>query len=362
MHKIEMVKTSQIRFYHEKLFSLYDTDSDRYKRLDESILERGILSPLIVQQIDFAGNFEVLSGNNRLNVARKNDLSAVPCIVVQTESDEEARLIVIESNWQRSVSEMTVSHRAKVFAAWYEAIKRQGKRTDLLTELEALEEESKRAVESEDYLKKISGIMPFKAPSDAENLTSGHNDQTLTFISRKTGFSSSEIQRYVRVAKLPDFLLDYVDNDRIALMAAVELSYLRPDVWTYLNSLLVADPKLKISVKTAAKLRQLDSIDKIESLAQLQDAVNGSKAAKVGSISTVSLPGKFLSQFFNKTETKKNISSAIEKSLRLRTQTIPDILRRHGAMPVGDDKLDELIVEAVEAYFVKNEEYTGSEE
>lgn len=354
MNSIENISTSRIRFYHEKLFSLYDTDRDRYKRLEESILERGILSPLIVQQIDFAGNFEVLSGNNRLNVARLNDLPTVPCIVVQTESDEEARLIVIESNWQRSVSEMSVSYRAKVFAAWYEAIKRQGRRSDLLTELEALEEESRRAVESEDYVKKISEISGCQAPSDAENSTSGHNDQKLTFLSQKTGFSSSEIQRYVRVAKLPDFLLDYVDNGRIALMAAVELSYLRSDVWTYLNSLLVADPKLKISIKTAAGLRQLDSINKIDSLAQLQNAVNSSGAAKVGSISKVSLPGKFLSQFFNKTETKKNISSAIEKSLRLRTQTIPDILRRHNAMPVGDDKLDELIVEAVEAYLCEN--------
>lgn len=348
--EIRQIERVRLRHYHENLFPLYDPNSERYKRLKESIAERGILSPLIVHQIDLQGNFEILSGNNRHRVACELDLATEPCIVIRTASDEEARLIVIESNWQRSISEMTITGRAKVIAEWYKAIKSQGRRTDLLTEIEALQAEQEREDISENYLKKILDAEACKAPSDAENGTSRQIGENLGYISSKTGYSADDIYRYCRIAMLPDELSMYVNNGRIPFRAAVELSYLKGnEVFMWLSVILAGDNKLKITVAKAFTLRQLQAAQALTSITDAQDVLKGKKTVKPKVGRTVALNSKFLSQFFSGGEKKKDIEQTIERSLRLTTQTIPEIIRDSGA-EVDENSLEDYIAEAVAAY------------
>lgn len=340
---ITFLPPQKLRFYHEDLFELYPEFSDRYQRLWESIGERGILHPLIVQQTDLFGNeFEILSGNNRFNVGNNQGMDSFPCIIVKTETDEEARLIVIESNWQRSISDMKPSKRAKVVSEWYNAVKHQGKRTDLLNEIEQLNCEDEY-----DFPNSKNAKISLKSPIDAENSTSDQIGPKLN--DNAFGLSPTDIKRNVRVAMLPDCLLEFVDNQRIPFIAAVDVSYLRNDIWNYIYTLMNSNPKLKLTIKVAITMRQLDKIGELKTLSQVQSAFNGlvnnaEKARKV------SLSEKLLSQFFNHQEKKQVITGTIEKSLRLRTQTIPDILRQRGVAITNDDKLDEYIIEAVSAY------------
>ncbi len=355
MAEIKQIERVKLRHYHENLFPLYDPNSGRYQRLKESIAERGILSPLIVQQIDLQGNFEILSGNNRHRVACELDLATEPCIVIRTASDEEARLIVIESNWQRSISEMTITGRAKVIAEWYNAIKSQGRRTDLLTAIEALQAEQERADISENYLKKILDAEAYKSPSDAENGTSRQIWDNLGYISSKTGFATDDIYRYCQIAKLPDELSEYINNGRIPFRTAVELSYLKGnEVFMWLSVLLAGDDKLKITIAKAVTLRQLQATQALNSITDAQDVLRGKKTVKAQTGRTVALNSKFLSQFFNSREKKKIIEQTIERSLRLTTQTIPEILKASGA-EVDENNLEDFIADAVSAYIAKGD-------
>lgn len=108
----------------------------RLQRMIESIRENGIWDPIIVRPID-DNYYEILSGHNRAEAAKRAELSAVPAIVKEGLSEDEALLIVTESNLlQRSFKDMLHSERAVAIYNHYASIKNQGKRTDLIKDIE----------------------------------------------------------------------------------------------------------------------------------------------------------------------------------------------------------------------------------
>ena len=162
-----------------------DEDMDQ---LVQSVKERGIITPITVRPKE-DGRYEIVSGHRRVKACALAGLETVRAEIKEMTRDE-AIILMVDSNLQRSV--IRPSERAFSYKMRLDAMNRQGKRTDLTS-------------------------APVGQKLSREELA------------LRTGDSHSQIQRYIRLTELIPSLLDQVDEGRIALRPAVELSYLTPE-------------------------------------------------------------------------------------------------------------------------------------
>lgn len=155
----------------------------------ESVKEHGVLVPVLVREKP-GGGYEMVSGHRRKMASELADKKEMPCIV-RNLSDDEAILIMVDSNLQRE--KILPSEKAFAYKMKLDAMKRQGMRNDLTC---APVEHKLKGVKSRDIL--------------AENSKD----------SRET------IRRYIRLTELITPILEMVDDNKIAMRPAVELSYL----------------------------------------------------------------------------------------------------------------------------------------
>lgn len=157
------------------------------EQLVESIKDRGVITPITLRQKD-DGRYEIVSGHRRRKASELAGLDTVPAEIKDLSRDE-AIILMVESNLQRSV--ILPSEKAKSYKMRLEAMKRQqGSRTDLTS-------------------------VPL-----------GQKLSTREMIAENSPDSNTQIQRYIRLNELIPELLDMVDEGKIALRPAVELSYL----------------------------------------------------------------------------------------------------------------------------------------
>ena len=159
---------------------------DDMELLIESVQQHGVITPIIVRQKE-DGRYETAAGHRRRMASEINGLSTIPAEVREMTRDE-AIIIMCESNLQRS--KILPSEKAYSYKMRLEAMKRQGRRTDL-----------------------TSAPVEPKLRSNEE-------------LAQKSDDSRAQIQRYIRLTNLTPALLDMVDEGRIAFRPAVELSYL----------------------------------------------------------------------------------------------------------------------------------------
>ena len=162
-----------------------DEDMDQ---LVASIKERGLITPITLRPKE-DGRYEIVSGHRRKKACELAGLETVKAEVREMSRDE-AIILMVESNLQRSV--ILPSEKAFSYKMRLEAMKRQGQRTDL-----------------------TSGPVVPKFARDA--------------LGEQTEESGRQVSRYIRLTELDPALLDMVDEGRIALRPAVEISYLQKD-------------------------------------------------------------------------------------------------------------------------------------
>ena len=163
-------------------------DDEEMKSLIESIREYGILTPLIVSRQGRRGDvIQLVSGHRRLHAAKELGLQVIPVSYV-TMTPAEIEIAVVDSNLQRE--HILPSEKAKAYKLKMEAMKKQGKRTDLTSD-------------------QVGPKLAVEKISDED--------------------SASQVKRYIRLNYLIPELLQMVDEERIALTPAVELSYLTED-------------------------------------------------------------------------------------------------------------------------------------
>lgn len=213
-------------------------DDEKMNDLVESVKERGILFPLIVRPKE-DGTYELVSGHRRKRAAQKLNIENIKCIVKEI-SDDEATILMVDSNIQRE--EVLPSEKAFAYKMKLDALKHQGKRTDL-------DEDSTYAP--------VEQKLNYEQTS-RQQLADESNE------------SREQIRRYIRLTMLIPELLDEVDKKRIAFRPAVELSYLEEE-WQYvvLNKLEFDEvsPSLSQAI-TLKKMQQEKTIteEKIEEL------------------------------------------------------------------------------------------------
>ena len=120
--------------YRNHPFSIHE--GKRMADLVTSIKEHGIVAPVIVQPLE-NGYYEILSGHNRVEAARQAGVEKVPCLVKRNLTEEEAMLVVVESNlMQRSFFDLKESEKADVVWCRQEAMKKKRERPEFLEEVQ----------------------------------------------------------------------------------------------------------------------------------------------------------------------------------------------------------------------------------
>jgi len=182
--KIYNIPLSEIDDFPDHPFQVrLDEDMDQ---LVESVKERGVITPITLRQKE-DGRYEIVSGHRRRKACELAGLATVPAEIKELTRDE-AIILMVESNLQRST--ILPSEKAFSYKMRLEAMNRQGQRTDLTF-----------------------------SPLD-KKLRSGQE------LASNVGDSQAQIYRYIRLTELIPDLLTMVDEGRIALRPAVELSYL----------------------------------------------------------------------------------------------------------------------------------------
>lgn len=185
LSKIRDIPLREIDPFPDHPFQVRD-DEDMLQ-LVESIKERGVITPATVTQKE-DGRYELVSGHRRKRACELAGMDTLRCEVVDLSRDE-ATILMVESNYQRT--QILPSEKAHAYKMRLDAMKRQGQRTDL-----------------------TSSPLGTKFDRSSDKIT------------EETGDSRNQIHRYVRLNELVPELLDYVDEGRIKMRPAVELSYL----------------------------------------------------------------------------------------------------------------------------------------
>ena len=164
-------------------------DDEDMMQLVESVKERGVITPATVRQKE-DGRYELVSGHRRKRACELAGFETLRCEVVDLTRDE-ATILMVESNFQRS--QILPSEKAYAYKMRLEAMKRQGERTDLT-------------------------LSPL-----------GTKLRTSDELAQECGDSRNQIHRYIRLTNLVPELLDLVDEGRMKMRPAVEISFLDED-------------------------------------------------------------------------------------------------------------------------------------
>ena len=178
---------SQIREFPGHPYQVKDDEC--MNDLVSSIKERGLIQPIIVRPIE-DNLYEMVSGHRRKRAFELAGLKSIPAKVVELTRDE-AILVMVDSNLQREV--ILPSEKAKAYKMRLDAMKRQGQRSDLTSRPMGDKLNNKRAGE---------------------------------ILGEVVGESERQVQRYIRLTELIPEMLDLVDEGKVAMRPAVEISYL----------------------------------------------------------------------------------------------------------------------------------------
>ena len=196
------------------------TDNEEMDQLVWSILTQGLLTPLVVRPLD-NGEYEVISGHRRLHACKKAGIETVPALIREMDRDA-AVIALVDSNLHRE--KILPSEKAHAYKMKMDALSRQGYRTDL---------------------------------------TSDQVGPKLTAATLSNEESASQVKRYIRLTNLIPGILDMVDEGKIALTPAVELSYLTE--WEQRDLLETMESEdCAPSLSQAKKLKQLSQAGQLD--------------------------------------------------------------------------------------------------
>ncbi len=286
-NEVKLVPVEQLVPFHNHPFKLYE--GQRLDDMVESIKEHGVMIPILARM--YKGKMEILSGHNRLNAAVRAGLSEVPVIEKIGLTEKEAYTYVIETNLiQRGFSELLPSEQAAALEIEYDKVISQGKRNDIIREIE-----------------KLSGI----------ELTSGQSDQKLDkrdAISSEYGMSGSKMARMLRINHLVQPFKDMVDANAINKGAYFHISFMQEEkqLWVYQA---VNEYGYKISEDIAKMFRDNEETLTEQYVRQtVDDLVNGKKTEK--KFQSVKLQTVTYQRYFKDVEPKEAVN-IIEKALEM---------------------------------------------
>lgn len=234
--------------FPDQPFELYS--GERKQNMLDSIHEYGILNPILVRELD-TGEYQILSGHNRWTCACELGFAEIPVIILRDITDDEALMLVLDSNiQQRGISDMPISKQARIYAMDVAVNKRQGKRSDIINEIE-------------------SNLKILNNETSDTLYQGGTKLDTISDVGNKYGVSRMTVTRLIRIDMLCDSLKAHIDTERIGVLAGVQLSYL-----STAEQNVVANKFDKIKCKLSeSKAKQLRSLSEKHLLNLVDDTI-----------------------------------------------------------------------------------------
>lgn len=241
----------------------------------ESVRKYGVLMPAIVRERP-EGDYEMIAGHRRRMASELAEQTTMPCLI-RNLTDDEAILVMVDSNLQRE--KILPSEKAFAYKMKLEAMKRQGQRTDLT-------------------------LSPL-----ATKLRGQRSDEIL---GKQVGESKDTIRRYIRLTELIPSILEMVDEDKIAMRPAVELSYLSKEQQEFLFDTMQSEDCTPSHVQ-AIKMRKFSEEGKLDN--DVIFAVMTEE--KPNQVEQFKMPMKRIDKFFAPGTPKKKKEDIIVKALEI---------------------------------------------
>lgn len=217
-------------------------DDAKMDDLVNSIRQNGVLTPVLVRPTD-DGGYEMISGHRRMHAAERAGLATIPAII-RVLTDDDATIVMVEANSQRE--EILPSEKAFAYKMRYEAMKRQGSRSDL-----------------------TSYQVGTKLRADEE-------------LAKELGESKNQVYRFIRLTELIPELLEMVDTKKMPLVTAVDISYIDQKVQQYLYEYIKENGMVKSYQVTALRkyLEDYESISQSKMITVLNEMITGKTQSK----------------------------------------------------------------------------------
>ncbi|MBR0391814.1 MAG: ParB/RepB/Spo0J family partition protein [Oscillospiraceae bacterium] len=267
--RVQEIPLAQLRPFKDHPFRV--VDDERMTETAESIKDYGVLVPAIARPLP-DGGYELVSGHRRKRACEMAGLETMPVIIRELD-DDAAVIIMVDSNLQRE--NILPSERAKAYQMKYEALKHQGQRRDL-----------------------TSGQNVQKSESSLEQVAEGSGD------------SAKTVQRVMRLNNLVPEMLSMVDDKKVAITPAVELSYLKPE----------EQQQLVEAMETCQSTPSLSQAQRMKRFSQ-QGKLTGDVMEEIMSeekkppLDKVILTGEKIRKFFPKSYTPEQMEKVIIKLL-----------------------------------------------
>lgn len=239
------------------------------ERLKESIRESGVLIPALARPTE--SGYELISGHRRLAACRALGMSTMP-VIVRNLTDEEAIITMVDSNLQRE--HILPSEKAFAYKMKMDAMKRS----------------------------------PGRPSKNASQV--GTHLRTDEMLAQNSGDSRNQIQRYIRLTNLIPDILKLVDEGRIALTPAVELSYLNSHEQNALYQIMDCD-EVTPSLSQAQRLRKLSEDYTLtdSGISQIMSEIKGNQKEYVR------VPADSIRKYFTRDTTVKQMEQTIVKAM-----------------------------------------------
>ena len=218
-----IVRISTVKLHPFPAHPFKVQDDEDIEQLTQSIQMQGVLTPLVIRPLE-NGEYEVISGHRRLHACRKAGIKTVPALVYTIDRDA-AAIALVDSNLHRE--HILPSEKAYAYKLKLEAMNRQGQRMDLT---------------STQVVSKL---------------------RTNEIVGEAGGDSRETVRRYIRLINLVPGILSMVDEGRIALTPAVELSYLAEAEQKDLLETMESEDCTP-SLSQAIQLKQLSQAGKLD--------------------------------------------------------------------------------------------------
>ena len=271
LEKVQNIPLSELYPFPDHPFSVRDDDS--MKETVESVKEYGVLMPAIARPRE-GGGYELVAGHRRKHACELAGLDTMPVIVRDLDRDT-AIIFMADSNIQRE--NILPSEKAKAYKMKLDAIKRQGARRDLTCTQVGYKSDGKKSVQ---------------------------------VVAEEAGESRSQIQRYVRLNDLSPQLQQMVDDKKIAMTPAVEISYLKPEEQELLVETIESEQATP-SLSQAQRMKKLSQSGKLD-----EDTMLGIMSEeKKPEVDKIVLTSDTLHKYFPRSYTPKQMQDTIIKLL-----------------------------------------------
>ena len=264
--KVDELPLDELKPFKDHPFKVME--DEEMERLKESIRESGVLIPALARPTE--SGYELISGHRRLAACRALGMSTMP-VIVRNLTDEEAIITMVDSNLQRE--HILPSEKAFAYKMKYDALKRTPGRK-----------------ENGDQL--------------------GHQTKSIDRLAADSPDSRNQIQRYIRLTNLIPDILKLVDEGRIALTPAVELSFLNNHEQEVLNDIMSCD-ELTPSLSQAQRLRKLSEDYTLtdSGITQIMSEIKGNQKEYVR------VPTDSIRKYFTRDTTVKQMEQTIVKAM-----------------------------------------------